>query len=49
MKISILIIFYWMKNHTKIFWFMTFYTLFQSKPLCISFDKADGLFMEIDN
>ena len=22
----ILIIFYWMKNHAKIFWFMTFHT-----------------------
>ena len=32
-----------MKNHMKIFWFMTFHkTLIGSKPLCIRFDKIGG-------
>ena len=33
-----------MKNHMKIFWFMTFHIkLIGSKPLRIRFDKVDGI------
>ena len=41
LKILILIIFHWMKNHMKIFWFMTFRTKIGAKPLRIRFDKVD--------
>ena len=33
-----------MKNHTKIFWFITFHT----KPLRISFSKVDGFIRVFD-
>ena len=50
LKILILVIFYWIKSHMKIFWFMTFYkkTFVGAKPLRISFDKIDGIFTVFD-
>lgn len=38
----VFIIFYWMKNQMKMFWFMTFLTLIGVKLLCIRFGKTNG-------
>ena len=45
LKILILVIFYWIKSHMKMFWFMTFYKkiFVGAKPLRVSFDKIDGM------
>ena len=37
-----------MKNHTKIFWLMTYKTLIGPKPLQIKFDQIDGFIRTYD-
>ena len=44
LKILILIIFYWRRNHMKIFWSMTFHKkrlLLENDKIKLMFDKVD--------
>ena len=49
LKILILIIFYWMKNHIKILIYDVLYkTFIDTKPLHIMFDKVDDFIRDYD-
>ena len=37
-----------MKLHTKIFWFMTYKSLTDTKPICIMFDKVERFIWDLD-
>ena len=37
-----------MRNHAKLFWFITFHTKFWLKPLRVSFDKVKGFIRVYD-
>ena len=37
-----------MKLHTKIFWFMTYKSLTDTKPLCVMFDKVERFIWDLD-
>ena len=48
LKILILIIFFWNKNHTKYFYLSYFVWNFGIKPLLIKFNKIDGFLRVYD-
>ena len=37
-----------MKLHAEIFWFMTYKSLTDTKPLCIMFDKVERFIWDLD-